>query len=159
MPSSRHSLRAGEKHSIGRRDGAGTALGGEAQPALHVLLFTLGMRIDAYSFGRITIDGVTYEHDVIVEGGEIRKRHKGPSKGRKREFGHTPLTAREDIPWRAARLWIGTGAAGRLPVGEDLQEEAKRRGIELLLKPTSELVKLINEALPHDTNLILHVTC
>lgn len=117
------------------------------------------MRIDGYQFGRITIEGVTYDHDVVVEGGRIRKRKKGPSKARKDEFGHTPLTAAEDIPWSASRLWIGTGAYGRLPVSEDLREEARRRGVELLMKATPELAKLINEALPADTNLILHVTC
>lgn len=117
------------------------------------------MKIDAYEFGRITIDGVVYDHDVVIEAGRIRKRKKGPSKKRKSEFGHTPLTAKEEIPWSAPRLWIGTGAAGRLPVGEDVMTEARKRGIELLLKSTPELVRLINEALPADTNLILHVTC
>jgi hypothetical protein len=117
------------------------------------------VHIDAYSFGRITIDGIDYDHDVFVEGGRIRKRRKKPSKPRKDEFGHTPLTAEEDLPWSAARLWIGTGAAGRLPVAEDVQEEARRRGIELLMRPTPEMVRLVNDALPPDTNLIIHVTC
>lgn len=117
------------------------------------------MRVDAFEFGLITIDGVPYDHDVVVEGSRIRKRKKGPSKARKEEFGHTPLTAAEQIPWSAPRLWIGTGAHGRLPVGQDVQDEARRRGIELLMKPTPELVKLINRGLPDGTSLILHVTC
>jgi hypothetical protein len=117
------------------------------------------MRVDAFEFGRITIDGVPYDHDVVVEGARIRKRKKGPSKARKEEFGHTPLTAAEEIPWSAPRLWIGTGAHGRLPVGEDLRGEAVRRGVELLMRPTPELVKLINQGLPDGTSLILHVTC
>lgn len=117
------------------------------------------MQIDAYEFGRIMIDGVVYDHDVVIEAGKVRKRKKGPSKSRRDEFGHTPLTAGEDIPWRARRLWIGTGARGSLPVAEDVREEARRRGVELLLKPTPELVRLVNESLPSETNLILHVTC
>lgn len=117
------------------------------------------MRINAYEFGRITIDGVAYDHDVVVEAGRIRKRKKGPSKPRQAEFGHTPLTAEEEIPWSGRRLWIGTGAYGRLPVAEDFRKEAHRRGLELLMKPTPELVRLVNEALPAHTNLILHVTC
>lgn len=117
------------------------------------------MRIDAYKFGRITIDGADYDHDVVIEGGKIRKRKKGPSKRRREEFGHTPLTAGEKIPWSASRLWIGTGAHGRMPVADDVREEARRRRIELVMKATPEMVKLINEALPADTNLILHVTC
>jgi hypothetical protein len=117
------------------------------------------MHVDGYEFGRITIDGVTYDSDVVVDHGRVRKRKKGPSKPRKGEFGHTPLTAAEEIPWKARRLWIGTGAHGRLPVADDLREEAVRRGVELLVKATPELVALINMALPKDTNLILHVTC
>jgi hypothetical protein len=117
------------------------------------------MHVDSYEFGRITIDGVPYDHDLVIESGTVRKRRKGPSKKRKREFGHTPLTAAEEIPWGAQRLWIGTGTYGSLPVTSDLREEARRRGVELLVKPTSELVQLINEALPADTNLILHLTC
>lgn len=117
------------------------------------------MRIEAYEFGRITIDGVSYEHDIVVEDGRVRKRRKGPSKDRKAEFGHTPLTAAEKIPWSASRLWIGTGAYGGLPVAEDVRAEARRRRVTLLAKPTPELVRLVNEALPPGTNLILHVTC
>jgi hypothetical protein len=117
------------------------------------------MHVDAYEFGRIKIDGVSYDRDVVVDRGQIRKRKKGPSKPRRVEFGHTPLTAAEEIPWRARRLWIGTGAHGRLPVADDIREEARRRGVELLMKATPELVTLINSSLPKDTNLILHVTC
>lgn len=117
------------------------------------------MHVDAYEFGRITIDGVSYDRDVVVDHGKIRKRKKGPSKPQKGEFGHTPLTAAEEIPWKAQRLWIGTGAHGMLPVAADVRDEARRRGVELLMKATPELVTLINRSLPEDTNLILHVTC
>jgi hypothetical protein len=117
------------------------------------------MHVDAYEFGQITIDGVSYDHDLVIEDGIVRKRKKGPSKPRRDEFGHTPLTAAEKIPWKARRLWIGTGAHGALPVADDVHEEARRRGVELLEKPTPELVRLVNRGLPKDTNLILHVTC
>lgn len=42
---------------------------------------------------------------------------------------------------------------------DDFREEAHRRGVELLVKTTPELVKMINQALPTATNVILHVTC
>jgi hypothetical protein len=32
------------------------------------------MRVERYEFGEITIDGVRYEHDVVIAGGRIRKR-------------------------------------------------------------------------------------
>jgi hypothetical protein len=117
------------------------------------------MHVDAYEFGQITIDGVSYEHDLVIERGTVRKRRKSPSKARKPEFGHTPLTAAEEIPWGGRRLWIGTGAHGGLPVADDLRGEARGRGVELLEKPTPEIVRLINRGLPPGTNVILHLTC
>jgi hypothetical protein len=117
------------------------------------------VHVDAYEFGRITIDGVVYDHDVVIEAGEIRKRRKGPSKPRREEFGHTPLTVEEEIPWTGKRLWIGTGASGLLPVAEELRREARRRGIDLLVATTPVLVERINRGLPAGTSLILHVTC
>ena len=67
------------------------------------------MRIEDFEFGRIRIDGVDYEYDLVIEAGRVRKRKKGPSKPRREEFGHTPLTASEKVPWQAEWLWIGTG--------------------------------------------------
>jgi hypothetical protein len=36
----------------------------------------------------------------LIEGGEIRKCKKKPSKQFRDEFGHTPLSIEEDIPWK-----------------------------------------------------------
>jgi hypothetical protein len=58
------------------------------------------MQIGDFAFGSIRIDGITHEHDVVIEGGEIRKRTKKPSKKFREEFGHTPLSVEEDIPWK-----------------------------------------------------------
>jgi hypothetical protein len=45
------------------------------------------MRFDKFSFGSIRIDGVTCDYDVVIDGGEIRKRKKKPSKQFRNEFG------------------------------------------------------------------------
>ena len=49
------------------------------------------MRFEAFSFGSIRIDGITFEHDVVIDRGWVRKRKKKPSKKFRDEFGHTPL--------------------------------------------------------------------
>ncbi len=116
------------------------------------------MRFEGYGFGRITIDGVTYEHDVVLDRGEIRRRRKRPSKPLRASYGHTPLSAREDIPWRCRRLVIGTGAAGALPIAAEVVEEAGRRGVELLAMPTAEALGLL-ERERDATNAVLHLTC
>jgi hypothetical protein len=56
------------------------------------------MRFEAFSFGSIRIDGVSYEHDVVIDRGRIRKREKKPSKPFHAAYGHTPLSVEEKIP-------------------------------------------------------------
>src|SRR5207249_11206522 len=73
------------------------------------------------------------------------------------EFGHTPLSVEEEIPWKCQRLVIGTGAYGRLPVMEEVKREAERRHVELLIAPTSKAIQLIEK--DSAANAILHVTC
>ena len=88
------------------------------------------MRFNHYQFGRIDIDAMTCDHDVVIDRGEIRRK-KTASKKFREEFGHTPLSAEENIPWKCTRLVIGTGAQGRLPVMDDVTREARDRRIEL----------------------------
>jgi len=70
------------------------------------------VEITDFSFGSIRIDGKAYDYDVIIDGGRIHKRVKKPSKRFKDQYGHTPLSADEDIPWDCRYLVIGTGAYG-----------------------------------------------
>jgi hypothetical protein len=116
------------------------------------------MEFGRYVFGSIEVDGVTYEHDVVIEGGRIRKRKKGPSKAPRGGYGHTPLTIAEDIPWSCNRLVLGSGASGSLPVTNDVIAEAERRGVELIMLPTVEAIEQLRRS-GADTNAILHVTC
>jgi hypothetical protein len=115
------------------------------------------MHFEAFSFGSIRIDGVTYEHDVVIDRGRVRKRKKKPSKKFRNAFGHTPVSINEDIPWKCSRLVIGTGA-GALPVMDTVKREAKRRQIKLLVLPTKKAIQAVQENL-EQTNAILHVTC
>ena len=116
------------------------------------------MRFEAFEFGSIRIDGVTYERDVVVDRGEVRERKKKPSKPFRDDFGHTPLSVEEKIPWKCRRLVIGTGAQGALPVMDEVQREADRRKVELLTLPTSKAIAALNRE-TKNTNAVLHVTC
>lgn len=115
------------------------------------------MRFESFSFGSIRIDGVTYEHDVVIDRGAVRKRRKGPSRRFRDTYGHTPLSIEEEIPWHCRQLVIGTGT-GALPVMDQVEREARRREIELVVAPTARAIELLNQQ-PADTNAILHVTC
>lgn len=116
------------------------------------------MRIDRFSFGTIRIDGQTFDRDVVIDRGDARARKKKPSRRFRDEFGHTPLSIEEKIPWKCARLVIGTGAEGRLPVMQEVLDEAKRRGVEITTVKTEKAVELLRGASP-DTNAVLHIAC
>jgi hypothetical protein len=110
-------------------------------------------------FGQLEIEGKKYDRDVIVDRGKLRKRRKGPSKPRRAEFGHTPLTSAEDIPWGGSRLIVGTGAEGALPIAPDVYLEAGRRGIDVEALPTREACRLLADLDASDVYAVLHVTC
>jgi hypothetical protein len=97
---------------------------------------------------------------VVIDGGKVRLRDKAPSKKHKARFaGHTPLSAREDIPWNCQRLIIGSGAHGLLPIMPKIHKQAKEKGVELIVVATPEACSLLSEADLDKTNAILHVTC
>jgi hypothetical protein len=115
------------------------------------------MHVDLFSFGSICINSVTYNHDVVIDRGKVRKRKKKHSKRYRNRFGHTPLSIKEKIPWKCKRLIVGTGT-GALPVMDEVKREAERQRIKLLIMPTARAIKELEHS-PTDTNAILHVTC
>ncbi len=116
------------------------------------------MRFEKFSFGSIRIDGETYEYDLVIDRGEIQKRKKKASKPYREAFKHTPLSIKENIPWRCSRLVIGTGAEGLLPVMDEVRDEARERKVQLISVPTPEAIAILNRG-GKATNAILHVTC
>src|SRR2546421_300996 len=121
-----------------------------------VLIKEEAMRFGSFKFGSIQVDGVTYEYDVVIDGGSIRKRKKKPSKPFRSAYGHTPLSAAEDIPWKCRRLVVGTGAHGGLPIMEEVEREAQARQVELVEVPTARAIKELAKG-GRETNAILHV--
>jgi len=116
------------------------------------------MRFHDFTFGYLRIDDTVYEHDLVIDRGKIRKRDKKKSKKFRDEFAHTPLSLKENIPWKCRCLVVGTGAHGSLPVMNEVKREAKERGIELLLLPTAQAIEELNKDVK-ETNAVLHVTC
>ena len=109
------------------------------------------------AFGDLRIKGERYERDVVIDAGRIRRRRKGPSKARRGEFGHTPLTSAEDIPWGGRRLIVGADAA--LPITPDVYAEADRRGIFITALPTRDACRLLAKLEATEVYAVLHVTC
>lgn len=110
-------------------------------------------------FGSIEVEGRQYDKDIVIDGGQVRKRKKKPSKSYRDQFGHTPLSADEELPWGGDQLIIGTGAYGSLPVMPEVLEKARRRGIDLTAIPTEDACRLIASLEPEEVHAVLHVTC
>jgi hypothetical protein len=110
-------------------------------------------------FGEIELAGQRYAHDVVIDRGRVTKRRKKASKPFRDRYGHTPLTTAEDLPWSGRRLIVGTGAAGSLPITEDVGAEAARRGVELVALPTEAACRLLADLDADDVSAVLHVTC
>jgi hypothetical protein len=117
------------------------------------------MRTRWIDFGEIELEGKRFDHDVLVDAGHISKRKKAASKPLRAQFGHTPLTASEPIPWGGKRLIIGTGAYGRMPVAPEVLAEARRRGIKVLAMPTERALRALSEISAEEAFAVLHVTC
>jgi hypothetical protein len=110
-------------------------------------------------FGSIEVEGRQYDNDIVIDGGQVRKRKKKPSKSYRDQFGHTPLSADEELPWGGDQLIIGTGAYGSLPVMPEVLKKARRRGIDLTAIPTEDACRLIAGLEPEEVHAVLHVTC
>jgi hypothetical protein len=115
------------------------------------------MNFTGFSFGKLRVDGEEYDHDLVIDRGEVRKRDKRPSKKYRPLYGHTPLSLDEDIPWKCKRLVVGTGG-GALPIMDEVRREAKRRHVELIALPTEKALELLTQR-PARTNAVLHLTC
>jgi hypothetical protein len=111
------------------------------------------------AFGEIEIEGRRYTTDVVIDAGRVEKRRKKPSKQHRAEYGHTPLSVHEKIPWGGGRLVVGTGASGALPIMPAVRDEADRRGIEIVAAPTKEALHLLQGVDAESVYAIVHVTC
>ena len=116
------------------------------------------MKFTGFSFGKLRVDGDEYDHDLVIDRGEVRKRDKRPSKKYRSLYGHTPLSLDEDIPWKCERLVVGTGAGGRCRLWT--RSAARRNGghVELIDMPTEKALEILARG-PARTNAVLHLTC
>ena len=110
-------------------------------------------------FGSIEVEGRQYDNDIVIDGGQVRKRKKKPSKSYRDQFGHTPLSADEELPWGGSQLIVGTGVHGSLPIMPEVTAEAHRRRVDLTALPTADACRLIANLDRREVHAVLHVTC
>ncbi len=117
------------------------------------------MNAQFIGFGEVELDGTRYREDLVIVGGRVRDRDKSVSRRFKSNYGHTPLSAEESIPWNCSRLIVGTGANGRLPITAEVRTAAEQHGVELVAVPTEQACDMLRQADVQTTNAILHLTC
>ncbi|HEU68066.1 MAG TPA: hypothetical protein ENN53_02420 [Candidatus Acetothermia bacterium] len=112
------------------------------------------MRLANYHFGRIEVDGVAYEHDLLIAPAEVRE-------WRRRE-GHRvhPEDLEPALALAPEVVIVGTGFSGLLKLTREAEEHLSGRRIELVAVRTGEAVEAYNELSPgRRTCALLHLTC
>jgi hypothetical protein len=117
-------------------------------------------RIDQTSFGSITIEGVVFEHDVIIRlDGTVTKRKKKLSKA---IYGTSHIISLEEAihvyQAGAERLIIGTGQSGMVKLSDEAADYFHRQKCPVELLPTPQALRVWNEAKGAIIGLF-HVTC
>jgi hypothetical protein len=114
-------------------------------------------RIEGYTFGRVTVDGVGHTRDLIV----LPERVVGDWW---RRDGHSLVLSDLDevVAQLPERLIVGCGAHGRLEPDPAVADELAERGVEMEALPTAEAVERYGELAgrnPAAVAAALHLTC
>ena len=118
------------------------------------------MKIDGTTFGKIVIDGTTYDHDVVIRlSGEIIKRKKKLSK---RLYGTSHMLSKDEAKFLfekgCEQIIIGSGQFGNVHLSPGADAYFAKHGCEVLLKPNPEAIGAFNRSRGKKIGLF-HVTC
>jgi hypothetical protein len=118
------------------------------------------VRIDHTAFGEITIEGKTYEHDVIVRlSGKVVKRKKKLSK---QLYGtsHVMSEAEAKFVFEKGRkqVILGSGQEGNVRLSSEAEAYFAKKNCQVVIQPTPQAICAFNEALGKKIGLF-HVTC
>jgi hypothetical protein len=120
----------------------------------------MAMKIEGTTFGSITIDGKTYEHDVIIRlSGEVMKRKKKLSK---KYYGTSHMVSKDEAKFvfekGCKELILGSGQMGNVRLSPEADAYFAKKGCKVLLLPTPEAQGAFNESRAKKIGLF-HVTC
>jgi len=118
------------------------------------------MKIEETKFGTITIDGKTYDHDVVIRlSGDVIKRKKKLSK---KYYGTSHMLSKDEAKFvfekGCKQLIVGSGQMGNVHLSPEAQAYFAKKGCEVLLQPTPAAIQLFNRSKAKKIGLF-HVTC
>ena len=116
--------------------------------------------IDNTSFGSITIEGKTLEHDVLIHlNGVIEKRKKKLSKA---IYGTSHILSLDEAQYvyekGTKRLIIGSGQDGNVKLSDEAAGYFEHKHCQVDLLPTPKAIGTWNKA-EGDVIGLFHVTC
>ena|SRR5438067_698214 len=96
------------------------------------------MEIERTTFGTITIDGKTYEHDVIIRlSGEVARRKKKLSK---KYYGTSHVLSKDEAKFvyedGCEQLILGSGQMGNVHLSPEAETYFAKKGCTVLLQAT-----------------------
>jgi hypothetical protein len=118
------------------------------------------MEIERTTFGTITIDGKTYEHDVIIRlSGEVARRKKKLSK---KYYGTSHVLSKDEAKFvfetGCEQLILGSGQMGNVHLSPEAEGYFAKKGCTVLLQPTPKAIHTFNNSHAKKIGLF-HVTC
>ncbi len=118
------------------------------------------MGIERSTFGAITIDGKTYEHDVVIRlSGEVMKRKKKLSK---KYSGTSHVLSKKEARFvfekGCEQLVVGSGQMGNVRLSTEAEASFAKKGCKVLLQPTPKAIHAFNKLQGKKIGLF-HVTC
>lgn len=116
--------------------------------------------LEETTFGSITIDGQTFEHDIVIDlDGTVKKRKKKLSKA---IYGTSHLMSLDEAKFifqkGVKRLIIGSGHYGMLKLSNEAANYLAGKNCMITLKPTNEALRAWNGASGAVIGLF-HITC
>ena len=118
------------------------------------------MEIENTTFGTITMDGKTYEHDVVVRlSGEVVKRKKKLSK---KYYGTSHILSKDEAKFvfekGCEQLIVGSGQMSNVRLSPEAETYFAKKNCKVLLQPTPEAIHVFNRSTARKIGLF-HVTC
>jgi hypothetical protein len=120
------------------------------------LCYKTGMHIDSYQFGKIVIEGKTYNSDCIILGGSVQFDWW-------RRQGHSlsPEDIETIVAAKPSVLVVGCGASGIMKISEQTRQVLQKHNIQLEALDTDKAVQKFNELSQAGVNVAaaMHLTC
>lgn len=117
------------------------------------------VQINETEFGKIVVDGKTYDHDIVIDANGIVARRSRTSE---RWYGTHHVICTEEIKnlllTKPQVLIIGLGQYKACRLEQGVERECSKYGTKLIAEATPKAIKIFNEAEARKAGLF-HVTC